>query len=74
MRPVLRFLRHRWADRFLLLEAFFWLAVARLAMLSVSFGRIAPLLGRHMGEFPGGGRSRHPRGRAAHLLGVVACR
>lgn len=52
MRPVLRFLRHRWADRFLLLEAFFWLAVARLAMLSVSFGRIAPLLGRHMGESP----------------------
>ncbi|MCA9953774.1 MAG: lasso peptide biosynthesis B2 protein [Ardenticatenaceae bacterium] len=37
--------RLRWPDRLLLLEAIFWLALARLALLVVPFRRIAPLLG-----------------------------
>lgn len=37
--------RLSWADRFLLLEATFWLAVTRLALLTVPFRRIAPRLG-----------------------------
>jgi len=37
--------RLSWAERFLLLEATFWLAVTRLALLTVPFRRIAPRLG-----------------------------
>lgn len=40
-----KMLRLSWADRLLLLEATFWLALARLALLTVPFRRIAPLLG-----------------------------
>jgi len=50
MIPLRSFFRHRWSERFLLLEALFWLCVARLAVLSVSFRHIAPHLGRRMAE------------------------
>lgn len=39
-----------WADRGLLLEALLWLGLARLALLTVPFKWIAPLLGDHMVE------------------------
>ncbi len=39
-----------WADRGLLLETLLWLGLARLALLTVPFKWIAPLLGRQMAE------------------------
>jgi len=39
-------------ERFLLLEASFWLGVSRLAILTVPFRRITPYLGRHMACSP----------------------
>ena len=44
------FFRHRWSDRLLLIEAVLCLGIARLAVLSLSFKRIAPHLGRRMAE------------------------
>jgi len=41
-----------WSSRFLLLEAAFWLALARLTLLLVPFRLVAPLLGRRMAESP----------------------
>jgi hypothetical protein len=42
------------AHRRLLLEAAVWLGVARLAILTLPFRRIAPYLGRHMAQSPHG--------------------
>lgn len=42
--------RLSWAERGLLLEAVVWLGLARLAVLTVPFRRMAPWLGRHMAE------------------------
>lgn len=50
MSPLRSFLRHGWSDRFLLLEALLWLGAARLAVLIMSFKRIAPHLGRRMAD------------------------
>lgn len=44
-KTLVKLLQLSWADRLLLLEATFWLAVARLTLLTVPFRRIAPLLG-----------------------------
>jgi len=37
-----------WRERFLLLEAFFYLGVARAALLTIPFKRIVPYLGQQM--------------------------
>lgn len=39
------FVQRPWADRRLLTEAYFWLGVARLALLTLPFRWIAPFLG-----------------------------
>ncbi len=39
-------------DRWLFLEATFWLAIARLSILILPFRWIAPFLGKHMAESP----------------------
>ncbi len=39
-------------DRWLVLEAAFWLGIARLAILILPFRWIAPFLGKHMAESP----------------------
>ena len=41
-------------DRWLFLEAAFWLGIARLSLLILPFRWIAPYLGRHMAESPEG--------------------
>lgn len=48
--PRQTFLRLRWADRFLLLEAALWLAVARAAVVFLPFRVISRRLGEHMAE------------------------
>ena len=47
-----KFLDRPGEDRRLLVEAFCWLGLARLAILTVPFRRIAPFLGRTMKELP----------------------
>ncbi len=49
-KTVAKSLAYNWADRTLLLEALFWLGVARLLILTVPFKWIAPYLGRQTGE------------------------
>lgn len=41
-----------WTDRWLLLEATLWLGVARLAILTVPFRKVAKHLGEQMAESP----------------------
>jgi len=43
-----KFLALSWAERFLLLEAFYYLGWARFTLLAVPFKRIAPHLGRQL--------------------------
>jgi hypothetical protein len=50
--PPGRFFEYSRKDRLLLIEALCLLAFARLAILSVPFRRIAPLLGQTMAESP----------------------
>ena len=50
MRMLAKVRRLGWAERGLLLEAAFWLGLARLGLLAVPFRRIAPLLGIHMAQ------------------------
>lgn len=49
---LIKFCNHTWIERSLLLEALFWLVVARLAVLIVPFRHIALLLGDHMAMSP----------------------
>ena len=54
-RRLHRLLRLSWAERLLLIEASFWLGLARLAILALPFRWIAPRLGRHVaGAAPAG--------------------
>lgn len=48
--PIRKLLRTTWRERLLLLEAAGCLALARLALLAVPFRKVAPRLGRTMGE------------------------
>jgi len=50
VRMLAKVRRLGWAERGLLLEAAFWLGLARLGLLAVPFRRIAPLLGIHMAQ------------------------
>lgn len=59
MSRLRKFLELTAADRRLLLEAAFWLGVARLAVFTLPFRRIAPYLGRHMAQSPDGLASQH---------------
>jgi hypothetical protein len=52
MNRLHKFMRRRRADRLLLLEALFWLAWAKLLLLTLPFRWIAPRLGRQMSESP----------------------
>ncbi|AEB08804.1 lasso peptide biosynthesis B2 protein [Desulfobacca acetoxidans] len=47
-----KFLALSASERGSLLEAAFWLGIARLAILILPFRRIAPVLGRHMATSP----------------------
>jgi len=47
-----KFFRRSSLEQRLFLEALFWLALSRLAILTVPFRRIAPFLGRTMAETP----------------------
>jgi hypothetical protein len=50
--PIAKFLRASSEDRWLSLEAGFWLALTQVAILVFPFRWIAPRLGRHMAESP----------------------
>jgi hypothetical protein len=52
MHRLRKFLRHDYAGRLLLLEAFAWLCWARLLLYVVPFRWIAPRLGRMMAQSP----------------------
>lgn len=52
MSRLRKFLALPHADRGCLLEAAFWLGLARLSILILPFRRIAPVLGRHMAQSP----------------------
>lgn len=52
MRRLRKFLALSGAERGCLLEAAFWLGLARLAILVLPFRRIAPFLGRQMVQSP----------------------
>jgi hypothetical protein len=45
-----KLLARPWADRWLLLKAFFWLGLMRLAILLLPFRRVARMIGLHQGE------------------------
>ena len=51
-RRAVKFLERPWADRWLLVEAVFWLALMRLAILLLPFRRIARMVGLQLGENP----------------------
>jgi hypothetical protein len=52
MSRLRKFLALSRADRSCLVEAGFWLGLARLAILVLPFRRVAPILGRHMAQSP----------------------
>ena len=52
MSRLRKFLALPHADRGCLIEAGFWLGIARLAILLLPFRWFAPCLGRHMGRSP----------------------
>jgi len=52
MNRLRKFLARSPAERGCLLEAVFWLGLARLAILLLPFRRIAPVLGRQMAQSP----------------------
>lgn len=57
MHRLVNFFRRSTAQRRLFYAAFIWLGISRLATLLVPFRRMAPHLGRHMGQTPA---SIHP--------------
>ena len=50
MKRLAKFIRLTKFERRLFLEAVLWIGVAKLAVLSLPFRRLAPYLGRHMAE------------------------
>jgi len=59
MTPV-KFFRRSPVEKRLFMEAMFWLALSRLAILLVPFRRIAPFLGQAMVETPADGPLESP--------------